>query len=116
MPNFWRYVRFGFRLLTKDPGFTAVALLALTLGIGANTAIFSVIYAALLAAMPYPNPNQLSWSGRMSMVTIMASPLEIFSIGNSKTPLIREKLSKPVATLSRFAVHSNLLRRLLPKA
>jgi putative ABC transport system permease protein len=59
MPNFWRYVRFGFRLLTKDPGFTAVALLALTLGIGANTAIFSVIYAALLAPMPYPNPNQL---------------------------------------------------------
>jgi len=59
MPNFWRYVRLGFRLLTKDAGFTSVALLALALGIGANTAIFSVIYAALLAPMPYPNPNQL---------------------------------------------------------
>src|SRR5216683_4102423 len=59
MSNFWRYVRFGFRLLTKDPGFTSVALLALVLGIGANTAIFSVVYAALLAPMPYPNPDQL---------------------------------------------------------
>lgn len=59
MSNFWRYVRFGFRLLTKDPGFTSVALLALVLGIGANTAIFSIVYASLLAPMPYPNPDQL---------------------------------------------------------
>ena len=59
MSNFLRYVRFGIRLLTKDPGFTSVALLALVLGIGANTAIFSVVYAALLAPMPYPEPDQL---------------------------------------------------------
>ena len=59
MSNFWGYVRFGIRLLTKDPGFTSVALLALVLGIGANTAIFSVVYAALLAPMPYPSPDQL---------------------------------------------------------
>jgi len=57
--NFARNVRFGLRLLLKNPGFTSVALLALILGIGANTAIFSVVYATLLSPMPYPNPDQL---------------------------------------------------------
>jgi putative ABC transport system permease protein len=59
MANFARNVRFGLRLLLKNPGFTTVALLALILGIGANTAIFSVVYATLLSPMPYPNPDQL---------------------------------------------------------
>jgi len=59
MANLGRNLRFGFRLLGKDLGFTSVALLALTLGIGANTAIFSVVYATLIAPMPYPEPNQL---------------------------------------------------------
>ena len=59
MANFARDVRFGLRLLLKNPGFTSVALLALILGIGANTAIFSVVYATLLSPMPYPNPDQL---------------------------------------------------------
>src|SRR5437016_2493331 len=59
MANFARNVHFGLRLLLKNPGFTSVALLALVLGIGANTAIFSVVYATLLSPMPYPNPDQL---------------------------------------------------------
>jgi len=59
MANFARNVRYGLRLLLKNPGFTSVALLALVLGIGANTAIFSVVYATLLSPMPYPNPDQL---------------------------------------------------------
>src|SRR4029077_2316176 len=59
MANFARNVRFGLRLLLKNPGFTSVALLALILGIGANTAIFSIVYATLLSPMPYPNPDQL---------------------------------------------------------
>ncbi len=59
MNNLWRDIRFGFRLLFKNPGFTSVAILALALGIGANTAIYSIVYATLLAPLPYHDPNQL---------------------------------------------------------
>jgi putative ABC transport system permease protein len=59
MANFLRDTRFGFRLLRKNPGFAAVAIFALALGIAANTAIFSIFYATLLAPFPYPQPDQL---------------------------------------------------------
>ena len=59
MRNRWRDLVFGFRLLLKNPGFTAVAVLALALGIGANTAIFSVVYATLLAPLPYHEPDRI---------------------------------------------------------
>jgi putative ABC transport system permease protein len=59
MANFLRDTRFGFRLLRKNPGFAAVAIFALALGVGANTAIFSIFYATFLAPFPYPQPDQL---------------------------------------------------------
>ena len=59
MPGVFQNLRYGLRILRKAPGFTLVAVITLALGIGANTAIFSVIYAALIAPLPYPNSDQL---------------------------------------------------------
>ena len=59
MTSFWKDIRFGFRTLAKTPGTTLAALIALALGIGANSAIFSVVSGVLLKPLPYPEPERL---------------------------------------------------------
>src|SRR5215467_4629334 len=59
MENFWKDLRFAFRVLYKSPGFTLIAVLALGLGIGANTAIFSVFNGMLWRPLPVQDPKHL---------------------------------------------------------
>lgn len=64
LEHLWRDVRYGRRMLTRSSGFSAVAVLTLALGIGANTTLFSVVHGVLLKSLPYPNADEIVTIGQ----------------------------------------------------
>ena len=82
-------------MLAKSPGFTAVAILTLALGIGANTALFSVVNGVLLKPLPYPHPEQLVW---------LAESKPNFATGSISFPNFRD-WQKDNHTFSGMAVY-----------
>src|SRR5690348_2301419 len=87
LDSLFQDTRFALRMLCKNPGFTAVAILTLALGIGTNTAIFTVVYGALMRALPFPGANRIvqlaetykSQTGQMSVTAVELRRLRDFA-------------------------------------
>src|SRR5262245_28610813 len=96
----WQDARYGARMLRTQPGFTIVAALTLSLGIGANTAIFSVVNALVFNPLPYPDPQRLVW------VTNVFRGDEMIGVSDYRT---YQTQSKTFDGLAAFDVYTRIL-------
>jgi predicted permease len=90
LENLWRDIRYAFRGLRKNPGFTAVAVVTLALGIGANTAIFTLVNAVMLKTLPVANPSELYRLGDNNNCCVMAGTQNYGSFVLYSYPLYQE--------------------------
>ena len=108
LPSLMQDLAFGLRMLRKNPGFTALSVVTLALGIGATTAVFSLVNGVLLRALPYRNPDRLVYLYQ-PIPTLPASrwksgarPTPISTTGRAKAvPLRVSPFSPPTAATSR---------------
>ena len=136
LQDFGQDIRYAVRILRKSPGFTAVAVLTLALGIGANTAIFTVVNAVLLRPLPYPEPDRivsiaLLYKGQLGMTEFSAKQFEFwrthgdlfqhlaatvnvgFNLGGVSTPERIKALRVSTDYFQLFGVHPALGREFL---
>jgi putative ABC transport system permease protein len=99
MADFWQDLRYGLRTLLKNPSFTAVAVIALALGIGANTAIFSAVNAILLQPLPYKDPEQLLmvWED----ASVQGFPHNVAAAGNFNDWRVQNQVFEGLAAIGR---------------
>jgi predicted permease len=104
--SIWQDIRYSLRIIAKSPGFTAVAILSLALGIGANTAIFTLINNLMLKSLPVTNPQELvafgqEFGGGM-IAGIPAGPMDIFTYDFYQQLQQRQTMFQGIAAFSSF--------------
>ena len=107
MNNFWQDLRYGARVLTKKPGFTVIAVITLALGMGANTAMFTVVNAVLLNPLPYPEPERL--------IRIYGNMLAVNMVNMSASVPEFTDYRQQTASFEQIAGHDDFSANLTPR-